>query len=388
LLQQFALPVVIAAPRLAVTDSPLAVDDAVPGHAVRQLLRQVEHRVSRQPRVARQTGQQRHLAVGYHLAVGHLADNLVDQGVLLMASGIDHGSSIALDGAGAFYNTGMNELTGKHIVVTGASAGIGAELCRQLGRLGCRITMTARRRKLLGEVAEQVRRAGGEAYLETCDVTERDEVFELAEYARSQFGEIDVWVSNAGGGMRHRLLEAEEADMLLMYRLNCLSSLWAYQAVIVPWIEQRHGGQLIDVNSVGGKAGFAYAGGYCAAKHALSGMGDVLRQELARTGVTLTTVYPGLTESEFSAAVIDRTEGDQSLRTEVMSRRAPWFVRQVAAKQPTAHVARAIVNAIRRPVPFVYPHRWAALAALLYNLWPNMLLSRLNRPRRNSSRGQ
>ncbi|MBN2080612.1 SDR family NAD(P)-dependent oxidoreductase [bacterium] len=282
----------------------------------------------------------------------------------------------------------MSDLAGKHIVVTGASAGIGAELCRQLGRLGCRLTLTARRRKLLGDVTEEIRRAGGEACYETCDVTERDEVFELAEFARGHFGEIDVWVSNAGGGMRHRLLEAEEEDMQLMFRLNCLSSLWAYQAVAVPWIEQGRGGQLIDVSSVGGKAGFAYGGGYCAAKHALSGMGDVLRQELARTGITLTTVYPGLTESEFGAALIDRTASDKSLRTEVMSRRAPWFVRLMAAKQPTAHVARAIVHAIRRPVPFVYPHRWAACAALLYNLWPNLLLSRLNRPRRTSSDGK
>ena len=275
----------------------------------------------------------------------------------------------------------MIELKGKHVVVTGASAGIGAELCRQLGAAGCRVTLAARRRALLNDVAQEVEHAGGQALVETCDVIERDEVFELADFARQHFGEIDIWVSNAGTGMRHRLLDATEADMLDLYRLNCLSSLWAYQAVASRWLELGRGGQLIDVASIGAKSGFAYGGGYCAAKHGLSGMGDSLRQELGGTGIVLTTVYPGLTASEFHEALIDRTEGDRSMRTEVMSRRQPWIVRQITQRQSSAHVARCIVRAMERPVPTVYPHRWAALAALAYNLSPGFLLKAINRAR-------
>lgn len=273
----------------------------------------------------------------------------------------------------------MTNLKGKHIVVTGASAGIGAELCRQLGARGCRVTLTARRRALLNVVAREVESAGGQALVETCDVTERDEILGLAECARERFGEVDIWVSNAGGAIRHKVLEATEEDMLAMWRLNCLSALWAYQAVVPRWLEQERTGQLIDVSSLGGKSGFALFGGYCAAKHGMSGLGDVLRHELRRTGIVLTTVYPGLTETSFSDAVLDHTGGDLSLGPEGTERQPAWIMRKLLEKQSSAQVARCIVSAMVRPVPTVYPHRRQALAALIANLWPGLVLKALER---------
>ncbi len=275
----------------------------------------------------------------------------------------------------------MDDLRGKHVVVTGASAGIGALLCRRLGERGCRVTLAARRLDRLEAVAAEVETAGGAALAVACDVTDRAAVFRLAQHTRERFGEVDIWVSNAGAGVRHDLLEATEDDMLAMYRLNCLSSLWAYQAVVPGWLAAERGGQLIDVNSVGGFAGFAYNGGYCAAKHALSGLGDVLRQEVNGRGITLTTVYPGLTASDFSENVTDRTGGDRSRRTAALNRRGGFLVSKVAAKQPTGVVVDAIVRAMERPRCFVYPHRWAALAGLLYRLRPEFVLRLMKRSR-------
>jgi meso-butanediol dehydrogenase/(S,S)-butanediol dehydrogenase/diacetyl reductase len=275
----------------------------------------------------------------------------------------------------------MVKLAGKHVVVTGASSGIGAELCRQLGAQGCRVTLAARRRALLNQVAQEVEGAGGRAFVETCDITERDAVFELAESARERCGGVDIWVNNAGGAIRHKLLDASEEDMLAMWRLNCLSVLWAYQAVVPRWLEHRRTGQLIDVASLGAKTGFALFGGYCAAKHGMSALGDTLRQELIGTKVTLTTVYPGLTVSGFGEAVIDRTGGDVSLRPEGTSETPPWLVRKMTERQSSSHVARCIVRAMQRPVPTVYPHRLQALAALIANLWPGFTLSTIRRAR-------
>lgn len=273
----------------------------------------------------------------------------------------------------------MADLAGKHIVVTGASAGIGAELCRQLGAQGCRVTLAARRVEMLNAVAAQVTTAGGEAEAVQCDVALRERVFALAAAARERFGEIDVWVSNAGAGMRHRVLEATEDDMLWLYRVNCLSSLWGYQAVIPGWIEQGRGGQVIDVNSVGGKAGFALSGGYCAAKHAMSGLADALRQERLPRGITITTVYPGVTVSEFSGSAIDRIAPEDKVTSADRRRRGGWFVRKVLEVQPTAHVARSILRAMQTRATHVYPHRWAALAALTYNLAPRLVLRQMTR---------
>jgi len=276
----------------------------------------------------------------------------------------------------------MGKLTGKHIVVTGASAGIGKLLSQRLGALGCRVTLAARRLDKLDELAAEIEAGPGQAFAAQCDVTRREEVLDLAKAARGHFGEIDIWVSNAGAGTRHGLLEATEDDMLAMYRLNCLSSLWGYQAVVPGWLEQGCGGQLMDVNSVGGLAGFAYNGGYCAAKHAMSGMGDVLRQELLGKEITLTTVYPGLTESDFSDAVTDRTGGDHSKRTTAMSRRGNFLVRKVSRKQSTEDVVAAMIRGMERPRCHVYPHRWAAFAGFLYRLNPELVLGLMARSRR------
>ncbi|HES58576.1 MAG TPA: SDR family oxidoreductase [Firmicutes bacterium] len=187
----------------------------------------------------------------------------------------------------ARYNYTVGNLAGRHIVVTGASSGIGAALARQLGDEGCRVVLAARRRERLEETASHVRTRGGEAAAIPCDVTSREAVFALAEAARERFGEVDAWVSNAGGGILHSALEATEEDMLWQYRLNCLSSLWAWQALIPGWLE-RGRGHIVDVCTLGGKAGFAYGGGYAAAKGALSCLGDAVRQELAGN------LWPGL----------------------------------------------------------------------------------------------
>jgi NADP-dependent 3-hydroxy acid dehydrogenase YdfG len=293
----------------------------------------------------------------------------------------------------------MGRLSGKHIVVTGASAGIGAELCRQLGREGCRVTLAARREELLRQVAGEGRRAGGQAELAVADVTDREQVFALARRAEAAFGPIDVWVSNAGAGISHRLVDATEEDMLHLYRLNCLSSLWAYQALLPGWMARGYG-QFIDVCSLGGKAGYAYAGAYAAAKHALSGIGDVLRQELALQGVTpgpprrakagatrpwltVTTVYPGPTISSFGSARFDRIVASALRPPGVdigdLRRNRNFIVRAVAGPQPTAFVARAIVRAMLRPVCVVYPHRWGTLAVVANHIAPAPLLRAMSR---------
>jgi len=276
----------------------------------------------------------------------------------------------------------MSKLAGKHIVITGASAGIGAELARQLGAQGCRLTLAARRCELLQQVAEQVRQAGGQAQVAVCDVAQREQVLALAAAARAGFGEIDVWVSNAGHGIRHRVLQAAEDDMLEQYKVNCLSSLWGYQAVIPHWQDHQRSGQVIDVSSVGGKAGFPFAAGYVAAKHALSGLGDVARQELAGSGIMITTVYPGSTLSDFSRAVLDRTDGTITSSLSGIKRRSSLLVRILSAEQSSAHVARCIVGVMLRPRPTAYPHPGATFAAILNNFWPGFVLAQIVKLRR------
>lgn len=262
------------------------------------------------------------------------------------------------------------------MVITGASAGIGALLATELANYGVKLTLAARRRERLDEVAEQVRAVGSSATVVVADVTRREAVFRLADASRAAYGEIDIWISNAGAGMRHPVLEATEEDMLWLYHLNCLSSLWGYQAVIPGWLVSGHEGQVVDINSVGGKAGFKLGGGYCAAKHAMDGLAQSLRQELLGTGIHLTTVYPGLTESEFHTALTSRTDAQSPTS---QAQRGNWLMRRIARKQSTAHVVACIIRALEKPVPQVFPHRWGAFGALMFNLLPGKVLRAMER---------
>jgi short-subunit dehydrogenase len=204
----------------------------------------------------------------------------------------------------------------------------------------------------------------------------------LASAALRQFGEIDVWVNNAGSGLRRQLLATTAEQMQALYRLHVLAPLAAYQAVIPRWLEKGHSGQIVDICSLGGKAGYPFNGAYAAAKHGLSALGDTLRHELYGSGITITTVYPGPTVSEFGQASPDLTGGANSAHVSGSRASRNWLVRAVATPQPTACVTEAIVRAIRLRPPVVYPQRWGALAVLAGNLWPQLALRLANRHRK------
>jgi short-subunit dehydrogenase len=266
-------------------------------------------------------------------------------------------------------------LAGLHVVITGASSGIGAELARQLARRGCRLSLAARRLERLEELAAELQSSGSPAVC--CfrtDVTQRAELEGLARTARAQQGEIDVWVSNAGRGLRQHLLNTSDEQALELFRMHALATLWAYQTLVPGWLERNHSGHIVDVCSLGGKAGYRFNGAYSAAKHAQSAFGDTLRAELADTGITCTTIYPGPVSTEFGSASPDLTDGANKAYVQQARNSSNWLKRRIANPQPVEDVAACIMRAIelRQPVAYPLPLSWLALA--LHNLAPRLAL--------------
>ncbi len=270
----------------------------------------------------------------------------------------------------------------RHILITGASSGIGAACARLLSSSASgrplRLSLAARRLEVLEELATALRRPGLEIYCQRCDVSRREEVFTLAQSARRAGGEIDVWISNAGAGVRHHLLEASEELMIEQFRLNCLGALWAYQALLPQWLASGHPGQIIDICSLGGRSGYAYNGAYSAAKHGMSAIGDTLRQELqhstAGRKICITTVYPGPTVSEFGANAPDLTGGTAVSSVQRSRRSSNPLARGISSRQGTDQVARAVIRAIATRRPTVYPHAWGTFGVLLNALLPGLIL--------------
>jgi NADP-dependent 3-hydroxy acid dehydrogenase YdfG len=184
------------------------------------------------------------------------------------------------------------------VVVTGASAGIGASLARELGKRGAKVVLAARRADKLAEVA----RASGEGHLAvTADVTRREDVARIASAAIDRFGHVDAWVNNAGRGITRTILELTDDDVDAMVRDNVKSVLYGMQ-VIVPHFKERKQGHLINVSSLLGRIPFApIRAAYCAAKAAMGSLTETMRNDLAKDfpDVRVTNFYPGVVHTDF-----------------------------------------------------------------------------------------
>ena len=226
----------------------------------------------------------------------------------------------------------------KVIVITGASAGIGAALAEVVARRGARGVVLAARRKT--ELAEVAARIGGPALWVLADVTRRADNEKLRDLAIEKFGQIDVWVSNAGRGISKLPSELTDDDIDEMMTVNLKSVLYGIQAAL-PHFKERKRGHLVTVSS--GLSRFPFAAqrsAYSAAKAAVNLLMASLRMELRTTfpGIRCTTVLPGVVATDF---------GLNARHGGVDNRRLP-------GAQPVEEVADVIADAIERPRAEVY----------------------------------
>jgi NAD(P)-dependent dehydrogenase (short-subunit alcohol dehydrogenase family) len=185
------------------------------------------------------------------------------------------------------------------VVLTGASAGIGAAVARRLGARGDSLVLAARRKSELDQVA---RDAGGAPLVVVTDVTRRDEVERLRTRALEAFGRVDVWINNAGRGISRSVQELTDEDVDAMMASNVKSALYGMQA-IVPHFKERGAGHLVNVSSFLGRIPLAPPrAAYAAAKAALGTLTTCLRAELRAThpGIHVSLVMPGIVLTDFA----------------------------------------------------------------------------------------
>lgn len=186
------------------------------------------------------------------------------------------------------------------IVVTGASAGIGAALARQAAAIGASVALAARRKEALDAVAAD---CGEQALVVPTDVTVRAQVEALAERAIAHFGRVSVWVNDAGRGIGRMASQLTDDDIDAMMRDNVKSALYGVQSIL-PHFKSRGTGQIVNVSSLLGRVPYVpFRSAYSAAKHALNAITASLRLELRAThpGIVLTTVSPGPVATDFGS---------------------------------------------------------------------------------------
>ncbi len=195
---------------------------------------------------------------------------------------------------------------GRRVVITGASAGIGAALARRLAADGDALVLAARREDALRAVAREAKERGApRAVPVPTDVTRRADVDHLRDRAVQTLGGFDVWVNNAGRGIARPVLELTDEDVDEMIAVNVKSALYGMQAAVAHFAE-RGTGHVINVSSFLGRVPLAsIRSAYSAAKAALNSLTANLRMDLRRThpGIHVSLVMPGLVATDFARNV-------------------------------------------------------------------------------------
>ena len=185
-------------------------------------------------------------------------------------------------------------LTGKNVVITGASSGIGRATAVEMARRGASVVLAARRTERLEEVAAQCRALGVSATVVATDVTKPDDCRRLIEAA----GQVDVLVNNAGFAILGPFADARLEDLRGMMDTNYFGAVNCTQAVL-PQMLERRSGTIVNVSSIMGIMAVAGMTGYSATKFALAGFSEGLRDEVLASGVKVALVCPATTETEF-----------------------------------------------------------------------------------------
>jgi NAD(P)-dependent dehydrogenase (short-subunit alcohol dehydrogenase family) len=166
-------------------------------------------------------------------------------------------------------------------------------MAREFASEGARIAICARNADELGRAQADLVRHGAEVFSLTCDVTDREQVQRMIQTVSEHFGGIDVLVNNAGviqvGPVEVMTLEDYEEAMRVHFWGPLFTSL-----AVLPQMRARREGRIVNITSIGGKISVPHLVPYSASKFALVGLSEGLRSELAKDGIAVTTVCPGL----------------------------------------------------------------------------------------------
>ncbi len=248
------------------------------------------------------------------------------------------------------------DLNGKVVIVTGASSGIGRATAHTFAAMGAQVVLAARRAERLLDVAATMDSYGKSAFVVPVDIGEEADRQQLVDAALREFGRIDVLVNNAGSSWTGFLEDHDPAYLQQMVQVNLYAALRLIQLVL-PGMLARGYGHIVNVSSGGAEMHVPMAVGYVATKAGVNGFSAALRRELAGTGVGVSWVMPGYTQTEMLDGVDVR-----QLRS--------FGVRVDAPEVP----ARAIVDAVRYNQRDVLPPGPVEkVAMVLHRLLPGMV---------------
>jgi short-subunit dehydrogenase len=248
----------------------------------------------------------------------------------------------------------------KAVLITGASSGIGEELARQLGLQGAKLALTARRKDVLGALAQKIAAQGGaEPLVVECDVTREGDLERAVAATVQRWGKLDVVIANAGFGVTGNLSQLSLEDYRRQFETNVFGVLRTIYAAFTEIEKAR--GHIAIVGSVSGWAASPGGSPYAMSKFAVRALANSITPELQRAGVKVTLISPGFVESNirrvdnqgtFHSGAKDTVPAWLVMNTETAVRQ---MLRAIAKGKREAIITRhgKILVAVQRFMPWV-----------------------------------
>lgn len=190
-----------------------------------------------------------------------------------------------------------DNITGKTVVITGASSGMGAAAARHLAEKGAAVFLGARRTDRIEALVAEITDAGGKAIAVATDVTKREDLLRLVDAAVDTYGRVDVIINNAGVMPLSPLERVKVDEWDQMIDVNLKGVLYGVAAALPHMIAQKSG-HIINVSSVAGHKLFGGSAVYSATKFAVRALSEGLRQEMAPHNIRTTIISPGAVKTE------------------------------------------------------------------------------------------
>lgn len=254
----------------------------------------------------------------------------------------------------------MQKLEGKTAFVTGGAEGIGYHIGRALAGRGMKVMLADIDETMLGQAVETLRAEGGNVAGVPCDVAVRQEMEKAAEKTVETFGSVHVLVNNAGVSVIGSQKYIPEENWRWIIDVNLMGVVYGAQ-VFVPLIESHgQGGHIVNVASMAGMKGLAYAGPYCATKAAVVALSEAWRAELEPVGIGVSVLCPAFVKSRIYDSMRNRQQRyGGPVYFEDMLRKKPHLINQkefVINGIDTEIVGSRVLEAIESNEAYIFTH--------------------------------
>jgi short-subunit dehydrogenase len=188
--------------------------------------------------------------------------------------------------------------SGKVVVITGASSGIGEQSSEEFAKLHANVILVSRNAEKLHELATKLSKYHTEVFVYACDISKKDQVDTMGKVITKKFGTVDVLVNNAGFAILNTVSDTKIEEMESQMMTNFFGMMYCTKTFLPKMLEQRSG-HIVNVASVAGSIGIPGMASYCASKFAILGFSESLYHELKGTGVGITVVSPIMVRTNF-----------------------------------------------------------------------------------------